>query len=69
MSMPSTLTRRGRLPGEDAPPDRGCFVSPRCVDCPLRVCVKEMRHAERGEFTAAWRTIARYMAPPDRTLE
>ncbi len=49
--------------------DRGCFVSSRCTSCPLCVCVKEMRAAERGEFTAAWRTIARYMAPPDQTIE
>ncbi len=49
----------------DVAPDTGCFVSPRCTSCPLRICVKEMRSAERGEFTAAWRTLQRYMAPAD----
>ncbi len=29
---------KGRIPKERTPPDRGCEVSPKCIDCPLPTC-------------------------------
>lgn len=50
-------------------PDRGCFVSARCVECPLNRCVLEVPAAELTAFRAAWGVLARYVAEPDRILE
>lgn len=61
--------KHGGRRADDAPPDRGCFVSPRCTACPLNRCVLEAPAAELAAFRAAWRTIAKYATPADRTLE
>jgi hypothetical protein len=39
-------------------PDKGCVVSPKCVDCPLEVCVEELP----GKLRAA--VLARYEKKP-----
>ncbi len=53
----------------ESAPDTGCQYAARCVECPWSECIKELGTRERREFTAAWRTIARWMAPADRALE
>ena len=35
------------VPYLDSPPDRGCWIWPRCTECPLPVCWFECSDAER----------------------
>jgi hypothetical protein len=48
---------------ETAAPDRGCRFWPRCVTCPFRDCVLELPARQRVEFTTAWQTVLKYVAP------
>ncbi len=68
MSMPSTLTRRGRLPGEEAPPDRGCSVWPSCITYPWRVCIAELPARELMQFRHALKLVRGYLAEPDSAI-
>ncbi len=69
MAMPSTLSRRGRLPGEEAPPDKGCSVWSECVSCPWRVCIAELPASELMQFRHALKLVQSYLAEPDRTID
>jgi hypothetical protein len=64
----STKPKHGRRGDDTTFVDRGCFVSARCVDCPLRLCILEAPAAELADFRSAWRTIAQYAAPVDGTI-
>ena len=68
MSMPPTLSRRSRRPGEGPPEDRGCSVWPRCVSCPWRECIAELPAKEHASFVHALKLVTRYLAEPDRAL-
>ncbi len=69
MSIPSTLSRRGRRANtEEPPPDGGCQYAPRCTACPWATCIKELPTRERNEFLAALRLVQSYLAAPDRAL-
>jgi hypothetical protein len=67
MSMPATLTRRGRTPSEFLP-DTGCAYSPTCAGCPWRACYWTMPPDERRIFRLAFRTLQTFKAAPDRAL-
>lgn len=49
--------------------DRGCEWAPKCVTCPWRECVKELRARERHELIDALRIVRRYLPEPDRALK
>ena len=49
--------------GMPALPDRGCAYAPRCQTCPWLVCIQTLSPKKRGEFTAAWTLLRRYLAP------
>ncbi len=59
---------RGRHPGEEAPPDRGCSVWPSCVTCPWSTHIAELPAREHTTFVHALRLVRSYPAKPDGAI-
>jgi hypothetical protein len=67
MSMPATLTSKGRRP-ETVLPDTGCRLAPRCRDCWLAECWYVMAHDQRQQLKDALAAIRPFVRAPDRAL-
>jgi hypothetical protein len=67
MSMPATLTTRGRTPSEFLP-DTGCAWSRTCRDCWLAECWYVMAPEERQQLRDALHMIRPFVRAPDRAL-
>jgi hypothetical protein len=47
-------------PHRDAPPDRGCHLSPSCLNCPRERCIEDLPPSQRSE-------VVRMLGPGDVT--